>query len=188
MRKYIILILVFVIFISCSIDESQETVKAYIEAHNNHDVENELSYYNQDIVFELKNTWTKKGVEEMKSLAVWDSTINSNLKLESMESRGDSVFCKITENNDWFKNVGIYDLLHDPTIIIVENNKIKKIIGYPSEETGRKIQKSIGEIIQWSQQKKDSTIYRLIPNGQFIYSSEAAIEWIELFKKWKSDQ
>ncbi len=188
MRKHIIIILGFLIFTSCSKDEAQETVKAYFEAHNNHDVEKELSYYHQDIVFELKNTWTKKGVQEMKSLAVWDSTTNSNLKLESFQIKGDSVLCKVIENNIWFSEVGIKDLVHNPTIFIIKDNKIKKIIAVPSEETGKKIHQAIGSIMQWSKKKGDSTIYELLPNGQFIYSSESALKWITLFEKWKSEK
>lgn len=188
MKKQFFFVIGFLIFTSCTHDEAQETVKAYIEAHNKHDVKKEVSFYHQDIVFELKNTWTKQGVEEMESLAVWDSTINSNLKLESFHVKGDSVLCKIIENNDWFSEVNIKDLVHDPTIFLVENGKIKKIVAVPSEETGKKIQQTIGSIMQWSQKKNDSTIHKLIPNGQFIYSSDAALKWMVLFKKWKTEQ
>ena len=188
MKKHIFFIIGFLIFVSCSKDEAQKTVKAYIEAHNKHDVKKELSFYHQDIVFELKNTWTKKGVEEMETLSLWDSTINSNLKLESFQTKGDSVLCKIIENNDWFSEMNIKDLIHNPVIFLVENGKIKKIIAFPSEETGAKIQQAIRSIMQWSQKKNDSTIYKLIPNGQFIYSSESALKWMALFKKWKFEQ
>ena len=188
MKNQFYIFISVLIFTSCTHDEAHETVKAYIEAHNKHDVKKELSFYHQDIVFELKNTWTKQGVEEMESLALWDSTINSNLKLESYHIKGDSVLCKIIENNDWFSEVNIKDLVHDPTIFIVENGKIKKLVAFPSEETGKKIQQAIGSIMQWSQEKNDSTIHKLIHNGQFIYSSDSALKWMILFKKWKTEQ
>ena len=188
MKKQFFIIISFLIFTSCTRHEAHETVEAYIEAHNKHDVKKELSFYHQDIVFELKNTWTKQGVEEMESLALWDSTINSNLKLESFSIKGDSVLCKIIENNDWFSEVNIKDLVHDPTIFLVENGKIKKIIAFPSEETVGKIQGAIGSIMQWSQEKNDSTIHKLVPNGQLVYSSDSAIKWMILFNKWKAEQ
>ena len=186
MKKYLFLIFGLVFTFSCSENTNQEVIKAYIDAHNEHDVEKAMSYYSSNVVFDLKNTWTKEGAGEIRNLEVWDSTINSNLKLEALYSRGDSVFCKIIENNDWFASIGIENLTHDPTVFIVDDHKIKKIIATPSPETGVQIERAIGSIIQWSKQNQDSTIYTLIPNGQFVYSSEAALKWKELFKKWNS--
>ena len=188
MKKYFILFLGLGLTFSCSKNSNQKTVSAYISAHNAHNVEKALSFYDSSIVFELKNTWTKSGVEAMKSLEVWDSTLNSNLKLESVKVSADTVFCRIIENNDWFSAVEIQDLVHDPTVFIVKNGKIEKIIAYPSQETGKKIHQAIGSIMQWSQQSQDSTIYELIPNGQFVYSAEAAQKWTDLFSRWKSAQ
>lgn len=188
MKNYVILFLGLLVTSSCNKDESKNTITAYLDAHNKHNVSKALTFYNQNIVFELKNTWTKNGLEEMKALEMWDSTLNSNLKLESAKISGDSVYCRIIENNDWFAAIGIENLVHDPTIFVVEDNKIKKIIAYPSEETGEKIRQTIGSIMQWSQQTQDSTIYELIQNGQFVYSSVTAQKWMNLFEKWKSTQ
>lgn len=188
MKNFAILILGFLLILSCNKDETQDTITAYLDAHNKHNVSKALTFYHQDIVFELKNTWTKNGVEEMKTLELWDSTLNSNLKLESLKISGDSVYCKIIENNDWFTAVGIENLVHDPVIFLVEDNKIKNTIAFPDDKTGKKIEQVIGSIFQWSQKAQDSTIYELIPNGQFTYSPEAARKWLDLIKKWKSVQ
>ena len=122
----------------------------------------------------------------MRTLEIWDSTLNSNLRLEALQVSGDSAYCRIIENNDWFLAVGIEDLVHDPAVFVIEDNRIKKIIGYPSEITGKKIEQVIGSIMQWSQQTQDSTIYELIPNGQFLYSADAAQKWLNLFERWES--
>ena len=188
MKNSLILLLAFSMIISCKKDKTQNTITSYISAHNEHNVSKELSYYHQEILFEIKDTWTKSGIEEMRTLSIWDSVLNSNLKLEEIKISGDSAYCKIIENNDWFSAVGINDLVHDPTVFVIEDNKIKRIIAYPSKETSAKVQNAIGSIIQWSQQNQDSTIYELIPNGQFVYSDEAAHKWLDLFNRWKSDR
>ncbi len=180
-----IFILILIFLISCSRNRNQEVLESYIAAHNEHEIEKELAFYGDDIEFELKNTWTKKGLNEMRSLAEWDAALNSNLKLESITTKEDSIFCKVVENNDWFKAVNIYDLEHDPTVFIIQNGKIVKIIGYPTEKTGKEIQAVIGSLFQWSQIEKDSTLNELIRGNQFVYSTEAAEKWLDLFTRWK---
>lgn len=171
---------------SCNRERNQEPVNSYLLAHNAHDVEKALTYYDENIVFELKGVWIKEGLDQMKSLEKWDSTLNSHLKLESITSSGDTLFCRIIENNDWFGAVNIFDLVHDPAIFVVANGKIKKITGYPSQETGKEIANAVGMLYQWSQQANDSVIFELIQNGEFIYSAEAAEKWLALFERRKS--
>ncbi len=122
----------------------------------------------------------------MQFLEEWDATLNSNLKLESMTSKGDTVFCRVVENNDWFRAIDITDLVHDPSVFVVNNGKIKKIIVYPSEKSRKEIEAAIGELYQWSQKVQDSTINDLLQNGQFVYSAKAAEKWHDLFNRWKA--
>ena len=186
MKKIILFIFSLLIIISCSKKKTQEVVKSYVTSHNTHDIEKTLTFYDEDIVFELKGVWTKKGLSEMQSLEEWDAALNSNLKLESITSKADTVLCRVVENNDWFGAVNITDLVHDPVVFVIANGKIKTIIGYPSEKTGKEIEAAIGALYQWSQKAQDSTINDLIQNGQFVYSAEAAEKWLELFNRWKA--
>jgi hypothetical protein len=186
MKNNILFIFSLLILLSCSKKKTQDVVKSYVTSHNTHDIEKTLTFFDEDIVFELKGVWTKKGLSEMKSLEEWDAALNSNLKLENIISKADTVFCRVVENNDWFGAVDITDLVHDPVVFIIDNGKIKKIIGYPSKKTGEKIEAAIGALYQWSQKAQDSTINDLIQNSHFIYSAEAAEKWLELFNKWRA--
>jgi len=186
MKKNIFFIFILLTIISCSKEKTQEVVKSYITAHNAHDIENALTFYEENIAIELKGVWIKKGLSEMRSLEEWDAVLNSNLKLESITSKEDTVFCRIVENNDWFGAMDITDLVHDPTVLVVKNGKIEKIIAYPSEKTGKEIGAAIGALYQWSQKVQDSTINDLIQNGQFVYSAKAAEKWLDLFDRWKA--
>jgi hypothetical protein len=183
MKKNSLFIIIILLIISCSKDKNQEVVKSYITAHNAHDIENSLSFYDENIELELKGVWTKKGLSELRSLEEWDAALNSNLKLASITSIEDTVFCRIIENNDWFVAVDIADLVHDPAVFVVNNGKIKKIIAYPMKKTGKDIEDAIGALYHWSQKAQDSTINELIYNGQFEYSAIAAEKWLELFRR-----
>ena len=182
MYKTIIIILFYLI--SCSNNESVNILKSYQEAHNQHNVEKSLSFYDDSIKFELRGVWIKKGKKEVRKLEEWDSALNSNLIFNSIKVKQDSIFCKVTEKNDWFKAVGIKKLIHDTAIFILKEGLIRQIIAKPSPETSIRIHKIIQEISEWSTKVNDDTISELIKNGQFIYSKESANKWLGLFKKW----
>lgn len=186
MKKYILFTFSLFILISCTVKNTREVVRSYINAHNTHDIDKALTYYDENVVFELKRVWKKEGLREMRSLEEWDAALNSNLKLESVTIKEDSVFCRIVENSDWLSSIGITDLINDPVVFVVSNGKIKQVIAYPSKEIGKKIEATIAAIYQWSQKTQDHTIDDLIQNGQFVYSADAAEKWLDLINRWKT--
>jgi hypothetical protein len=160
-------------------------IKAYEKLHNSHDIEGTMLLYHERIEFELAGVWLKSGKEDIRELAEWDAALNSSLRFEAIEVKGDSVFCKVIEENDWFKGVGIDQIIHDPTIFIVADGQIRKIIARPSEGVGAEIGIKLGSIYSWSKQTGDTAINELIIDGEFIYSGEAAKKWLVLLSNWK---
>lgn len=172
----------FIFLVSCN-PSPESILLQYEKAHNAGDIEKELSFYHSDIEFELKGTWVKKGLEKMKVLAEWDAALNSNLDFTITDKRDDSLFCRVIEQNDWFKKIGIDELVHEPTTFVIQNQKIKHITAIPKKETGQQIYSAITKVYKWSALHQDSTVYGLMPNGEFIYSEEAAHQWMELLEK-----
>ena len=183
MMKIATTILISLVILSCN-QNSIALVKKYEKLHNSHDIEDVMLLYHDDIKFELIGTWIKSGKEEIGELEEWDRALRSNLKFKTFEVRGDSVFCKVVEKNDWFKAIGIEQLVHDPTIFIVSKGHIKKIVANPSKEITKEIGAKLGAIYSWSKITKDSTINELIKNGEFIYSNKSAKDWLKLLNKW----
>ncbi|MGB5237467.1 MAG: hypothetical protein WBM43_11250 [Flavobacteriaceae bacterium] len=180
--------LLSLLIFSCGDKRNTDTIKSYIATHNAHDVEAALGYYQTDAVFELKGVWTKKGLDEIRGLEEFDAVMNSHLELKDIREAGDTIYCKIVENNDWFGTMNIANLVHDPVIFVMRNNKFKHIIGYPDQQTGLEIEAAMGLIFQWSAKATDSVIYELLPNGAFVYSTEAGHKWKALFERMqKSD-
>lgn len=184
MREIFFLSIVFIKFISPEIAHSQEIIYKYIEAHNSHDVQRELSFYHPEVVFEIENTWTKQGLREMEELARWDSTLYSNLHIEAIEWKNDSLFCNVIENDDWFSAIGIQNVKHERTLFVLKDEKILKIVAHPSEEIAKLISLRMEKLIEWSSTNNDSTIFSLLDNGRFVYSTANAAKWLLLFGKW----
>jgi len=179
----IIAVLSFFILPSCSTDNNY-IVENYIKIHNSHDVQKSLSYYSDDITFELVGTWIKSGRKEIKSLEEWDSAVSSNLKLSLFKTSGDTLFYTAKEKNDWFTAIGIGKINYDSVLFILKNGKINKIIAIPSPEINVKIGKAMNSIMTWAAQTNIS-LSDLIPNGKFIYSKESAKKWLVLLKEWR---
>lgn len=186
MKTNILFILSLAIIISCTEVEQKQTVESYLAAHNSHDIEKAMSYYDENAVFELKGVWVKQGLTEMRLLEEFDASMNSHLELKSITAKVDSVFCKLIEKNDWLENLGITELVHDPVIMIVNQGKIKRIIAHPSQENMNEINAAIGSVYEWSKINQDSTVHELIINNQFIYGNKTANKWRDLFKRMQA--
>ncbi|MBV6472305.1 MAG: hypothetical protein JPMHGGIA_00560 [Saprospiraceae bacterium] len=161
-------------------------LREYEIAHNTHNVQRALSFYDDSISFEIKGVWTKNGLKEIRELELWDSTLNSRLEIEILNQKLDSFWCRVREENDWFKAAGIEYLIHEPVTFVVRKGKIHSIQVTSTQEANQKIGRVISSLFDWSQNNGDSSIYRLVSGNGFIYSPAAALQWIQLFEKAKT--
>ena len=168
-------------------DRAESVVQSYFEAHNRHEIDKVLSFCHPDIVFDLENTWVKYGHEEIRQLEEWDSTLNSQRILEITRVRPDSIFSRVIERNDWFKAAGIEEVVHDQVLFIIEKDKIRRIEARPSARTAQELLSVMGSLVQWSQITGDSTLFSLMEGGEFVYSEEAALQWLDLLTRYNAD-
>ena len=173
--------------VSLSAQKTPKVLKKYLDAHNAHNVEKVMSFYSDDISFDLIGVWKKSGTDEIRELAEWDAALKSTLAISDVMLKGDSVYCKIKEKNEWFKAIGVEELVHDPVIFIIQDKKIHGIIAYASPEVGMKVGETIGRLGDWSAANGDRTLQELLPGGEFKYSAEAARKWMLLFERWKKE-
>ena len=174
-----------VILLSSCQHRSEVIIQEYIDAHNGHNVELALSFYHPDIVFEIEGVWKKSGLEQMRQLEQWDSTLNSHLEIEVISTNPSGVTCNIEESSDWFKAIGMPRIYHDSVVFELKENRITRIFARSSEADNKAIGEKIGSIYQWSTTNGDSSILELFHENQFIYSSESAEKWKRLLKEWK---
>ena len=188
MRKYlfIFILLTFpLLLFSCSNDNGS-ILNQYITTHNSHNIDKSLSFYTNDISFELTGTWIKKGKSQIRELEEWDAALNSKLDFYITNESGDSLFCKGTEENDWFKGVGIDKIEYDSIIFIFEDGLIAKVIANPSVETNKRIAEAFGTVLKYTKVTGNNILQELIPNGEFVYSAESAGKWLRLFDEMKN--
>jgi hypothetical protein len=188
MRKYlsIFILLTFPLFLSSCSKDNRSVLNQYISTHNSHDVDKSLSFYTNDISFELTGTWIKEGKSQIRELEEWDAALNSKLSFFITDESGDSLFCKGTEENDWFKGVGINKIEYDSIIFIFTDGLIAKVIANPSVETNKRIAEAFGNVLEYTKVTGNNILQELIPNGEFLYSEESAVKWLRLFDEMKN--
>jgi len=176
------------LFLSSCSKDNKTILQDYVSSHNSHNVEKSLSFYSEDITFELVGTWVKSGKEKIKELEEWDSATNSNLSFQIVREYGDTLFCTGEEKNDWFTAVGIETINYSSIKFVFENQLIKKIVAEPNPEVNEKIGKVMGSIMEYTALTNSNVISELLPDGEFIYSKDSAEKWLKLLKAWNDDK
>ena len=182
----------FVLFIallvsSCSHDLS-ERVKAYEATYNAHDVEKLMSFYSDDVRFEIVGVWVKKGKAAVRELAEWDKATNMHMTISEIVVSGDSVTFKLVETNDWWKLAGMGDICYKPSVIIFRNGLISELRATMTRESLDAYAKVWPSIISWAKEHRKEELEELLPGGVFIYGAEAAKKWIVLLRAWRAAQ
>ena len=175
---------------SCSSEKSKEDIfNEYVEAHNSHNLNKTMGYYDKDASFEVPGQDTLFGIDRIIALEQWDEALNSNLEVSSFVENGDTLIVNsIIERNDWFRNLGIDSIVYNPgTTIIFENGKIKSVTPSPLIQDSRQsIMNKLQMFMNWAKIVHPDVLQTLLPNGKFVYNKESAIQWVALIKEWKS--
>jgi hypothetical protein len=104
-----------------------EKIKAYQEVHNRGDVEKEMSFYTEDIKYEVVGQWKVTGKEKLQDRVEIDVFLNSHLIFTDIKSSKDKVTCKVEEQNDLLKVSGIDTLYYEFREFTFEDGLIKEV-------------------------------------------------------------
>ena len=183
MRKHlsVFILLTFLLLLSSCSKDNRSILNQYISTHNSHNIEQSLSFYRNDISFELTGTWIKTGKSKIRELEEWDAALNSKLNFYVIEESGDTLLCNGTEENDWFKGVGIDKIEYDSIIFIFKEGLISKVIANPSEESNKRIAEAFGAVLEYTKSAGTNILQELIKDREFVYSAESAKKWLQLF-------
>ena len=138
-----LLFLLLTLILSCS-PKLENRFKAYMEAHNSHDVEKVMSFYAEDARFEFVESWVREGKEAIRKQEEFDAALNSQLDFTDLKVSGDIVTAKVTERSDYYKLAGIDEVYYEYYTIIFRDGLIKEI----KTELTQESVKAINEVFQ----------------------------------------
>jgi hypothetical protein len=170
---------------SCS-SYLSERVRAYEATYNTHDVEKLMSFYADDVEFEIVGVWVKKGKAVVRELAEWDKATNMHMTISDITVSGDTVTCKLVETNDWWRLAGMGEAYYEPCVMIFHNGLISEMRATMTQESLDAYARVWPSIISWARDHRSEELNELLPGGLFVYGAEAANKWIMLLQEWRA--
>ena len=126
-------------------------MSSYKEALNSHNVESLLSYYHNDIVFNIPDLMMHiSGKDVLRGVAEYDSVLNTIMELSNITLSNDTVFCSIRETNDWMSAAGISSAFYPKSIFVVKENKIIYIEADLADSCLKNFSDLFGSFLPWA--------------------------------------
>lgn len=171
--------------LSCSIN-LEERVRAYEQVYNSHDFNGIMSFYADDAQFTVVGAFNKTGIEQIRTITEWDTTVKVHMSISDIAVQGDTVTFKLVESNEWWRLAGIDTVTYYPCTIIFSNGLIKSIKAEATKESLAAINKVLPGIFSWVAKERSEEYAEVMPGGEFIYTAESAEKWLELLKDWRA--
>jgi len=92
---------------SCSKPNLGDIVREHIRAVNSDDIEKNLTFFADDIVFEIFDDARISGKNQLRNLMESDVVNRARLTIIDMEAEGDTVIARLTEKNEGYRLMGI---------------------------------------------------------------------------------
>ena len=179
-----IFVLAILIF-SCSSNLTQLT-QNYPIVYNTHNVNDIVNLYADDAVFEVMGQFSLNGKDQIRDITKYDSVLNINMSVSNIETVRDSVFCNLSETNDWLQIAEIGEA-HYSVIFVFKDGLISKISASAKPETAKAFNNVLTSLMIWAKENRSDLLTEMMPEGKFIYNAENAMKTLFLLTEWKEN-
>jgi ketosteroid isomerase-like protein len=170
----------------CSTSSPESVVQGYREAFNSHNIDSLMRYYADDVVFEVAGLgMSLTGRESVRGVAEYDSVLNTIMSLSNMTVSGDSVFCELSETNDWLNAAGISQAYYSRAVFVVPGSEISYIEAELSDSSAARINGVLDSLISWADQYCPERLEEMMPLGAFVYNADNAANSLDLLMEWR---
>lgn len=185
-RPHIVLYFLFLLLLTTSCKPKlDEKITAYQEAHNSGDVEKEMSFFAEDIKYDVVGQWKVTSKESLKKRAEIDVVLNSHLIFTDIKSSKNKVTCKVEEQNDSLKMCGIDTLHYEFREFIFEDGLIKEIKTQMTQEGADAIRNSQRAFNRWAAENRKEEFEEL--KRERIVTKDIILKWLVLMRQWRED-
>ena len=183
-QTYVVFIIsLLIVALSCSPNQS-DLINRYAKTYNAHNVEEIVSLYADDAVFEVVGQLSLTGKNQMRDIAKYDSVLNIHMSISNIESHGDTAFCNLTETNEWLKTAEIGEAYYGVKFIF-KDGLIKHLRAETKPETQLAFSQVLSPLMKWANENKVDALEEMMPEGKFIYNAENARKTLNLLRSWK---
>jgi hypothetical protein len=153
-------------------------------AHNNGDVEKELSFFDDDVRCEFGESIALEGKEQLRNAVRQNALLNSRMTFSDCKERGNIVTCKVKEQNDMLRAAGIGPAYYEFSQQIFEKGLIKEVRTKPSEESRRAWNEFWASFVTWVTDKRAQEWAGLGTEG---VTKENRNRLLALVREWRKE-
>ncbi len=162
-----------------------DRVKAFQEAANSHNVEKLLSFYTDDVRFEIVGIpMVMVGKENLRKPIEEQFILNVHLTFTDIKVNGNTVTYKVKEQNDWLKAAGIDAVYYEYDQITFEDGLIKEEKAKPTQESMKIMGEFQESFERWAFEKHPEERAKLKAKG---ITKENVAKWLMLARKWRKE-
>ncbi|MFA5240154.1 MAG: nuclear transport factor 2 family protein [Phycisphaerae bacterium] len=167
------------------VPRTADRVKAFHEAANSGDVEKLLSFYADDVKFEIVGTpMVIEGKEKLRKPIEEQFMLNCHLTFTDIKVDGNTVTYKAKEQNDMLKAAGIDALNYEYDKITFENGLIKKEIAKPTQQSAKAMAEFRMSFEKWASEKRGQEWAKLKSEG---VTKENVNDWLAITRDWHKE-
>jgi ketosteroid isomerase-like protein len=174
-------LLLAVSFSSCSKPNLDDIVKEHIKAVNNEDIKKNLTFFADDIVFEIFDDVKLSGKDQLRGLMESDVVNKARLTINDMKVKGDTVIVDLTEKNEGYRLLGIEE---DSFKAIYEfrGRLLKKVKLEGIPESAKLYEEKYKPFAEWVSKEHPEEFKKQETGG---YTAENCMLYLSLLKEWR---
>jgi ketosteroid isomerase-like protein len=162
-----------------------DRVKAFQKAANSHNAEKLLSFYADDVRFEIIGTsMVIEGKEKLRKPIEEQCILNVHLTFTDIKVDGNTVTYKVKEQNDMLKAAGIDALHYEYDRITFKDGLIKQERARPTQESMKIMAEFRESFEKWASEKRGQEWAKLKSEG---ITEENVGEWLVMTRKWREE-
>lgn len=186
-KRLIMRYIVFLLLLTTSCAPSlKERVKAFQEAANSGDVEKLLSFYADDVRFEIVGTpMVITGKERLRKPIEEQFILNIHLTFTDIKVNGNTATYKVEEQNDMLKAAGIDALYYEYDQVTFEDGLIKRERAKATQESMRIMAEFRRSFEGWASERRAGEWAKLKAEG---ITKENVDRWLALTREWRKEQ
>ena len=163
-----------------------DRVEAFQKAANGRDVEKLLSFYADDVRFEIAGTpMVIEGKENLRKPIEEQFILNCRMTFTDIKVDGNTVTYKVKERSDWLKAMGVDALYYEYDQITFEDGLIKKEIAKPTQKNMEIMAEFRNTFEKWASEKQGQEWARLKSEG---ITKENVNRWLAIIRQWQENK
>lgn len=168
-------------FSSCSKPNLGDIVREHIKAVNNNDVEKNLTFFTDDIVFEIFDDVKISGKDQLRGLMESDVVNKARLTINDIKVEGDTVIVKLKEKNEIYRLLGI----EEPPFMAIfrfRGRLVEKVKLEGTPEGATLYDEKYNPFAEWASKEHPEEFKKQETGG---YTAENCRLYLSLLKEWR---